>query len=903
VSGRIGGALALDGINDFVNLGNSPLFDMNNKSFTISLWGSGAVANGTFVVAKGRGAWQGWDLSGGQATVGDGDSAVQGFVLGPDATGSQFFSAGTWRHAAVTVDAVNRRMTLYRNGIRDREVPITAAVSSQAGTVNLADVNVAAANLLVGTRGDGTIGPWFGGRVDDLRLYDRALSGAEIAQLAQVPSAYGAAGASMWIDASDLDANGSTAGEPAVGSSVQRASDRSGNGQDFVSDPVEVSRRPVLANSWPFRLPVLRFSTTQWMQNLARFDQGGPVTVVYLAAPRSSNSTMTRALQGVGNNWLLGWNDNSADRAFFDGWVSTGSAAKPPVPTLYSAVIRGTGQASSFYRDGALLASNVGGVSGPWGLSINKGLYSNDAGAANAEIDVAEVLVFPRALSEAERQAVENGLLDKWLASRNASTTTAAYGVANPGLWVDASDLDGNFSTANEPGFGSTVGTWVDRSGYRRDFTSGTSGAQPVRTDVAGFELPVLRFSTAQWMRHDATRFDGPTTIFYVAAPQSPTGTQRILQGVRNNWLLGWWNGFMDRAWFDGNWVVAGSAPPVAAPQLYSAVIRGPGQNSSVYRNGNLLAANTNATAGPDGLAIGNAGAVQESTAADVAEILAFPRVLSDAERQAVEQALLAKWVPSTPVAAGLVLAADANALSTMTTDSGGATAVASSGQSVCRWADRSGSGAHLTQPTTAQCPTYGTDATGGFVNFTANGFLDTTVALSPDASVFVVAQSNTATFNTYGWVASARGPNGFLLHPEGAQAWNAYYVLNSAGSWTGIGGHPVAPQSPTIYELSMAGSGGTVTGVSGVNGAVVSYSQPIARSAGNVPVTIGADQADKAGRRGNGRYREILVYDRSLTAAQRQAVEGYLAWKWGLTSSLPTDHPYRSIRPPDRVE
>jgi hypothetical protein len=100
-----------------------------------------------------------------------------------------------------------------------------------------------------------------------------------------------------------------------------------------------------------------------------------------------------------------------------------------------------------------------------------------------------------------------------------------------------------------------------------------------------------------------------------------------------------------------------------------------------------------------------------------------------------------------------------------------------------------------------------------------------------------------------------------------------------------------------------MAGSGGTVTGVSGVNGAVVSYSQPIARAAGNVPVTIGADQADKAGRRGNGRYREILVYDRSLTAAQRQAVEGYLAWKWGLTSSLPTDHPYRSIRPPDRVE
>jgi hypothetical protein len=36
----------------------------------------------------------------------------------------------------------------------------------------------------------------------------------------------------------------------------------------------------------------------------------------------------------------------------------------------------------------------------------------------------------------------------------------------------------------------------------------------------------------------------------------------------------------------------------------------------------------------------------------------------------------------------------------------------------------------------------------------------------------------------------------------------------------------------------------------------------------------------------------EILVYS-NITTANRQLVEGYLAWKWGLTQSIPLSHPY----------
>jgi hypothetical protein len=42
----------------------------------------------------------------------------------------------------------------------------------------------------------------------------------------------------------------------------------------------------------------------------------------------------------------------------------------------------------------------------------------------------------------------------------------------------------------------------------------------------------------------------------------------------------------------------------------------------------------------------------------------------------------------------------------------------------------------------------------------------------------------------------------------------------------------------------------------------------------------------------------ELLVIDGDITIASRQQVEGYLAWKWGLQTSLPTGHPYKFSSP-----
>ena len=46
------------------------------------------------------------------------------------------------------------------------------------------------------------------------------------------------------------------------------------------------------------------------------------------------------------------------------------------------------------------------------------------------------------------------------------------------------------------------------------------------------------------------------------------------------------------------------------------------------------------------------------------------------------------------------------------------------------------------------------------------------------------------------------------------------------------------------------------------------------------------------------GQVGEILLYNAVLVPIQRQAVEGYLAWKWGLTANLPATHPYKNRQP-----
>ena len=101
-----------------------------------------------------------------------------------------------------------------------------------------------------------------------------------------------------------------------------------------------------------------------------------------------------------------------------------------------------------------------------------------------------------------------------------------------------------------------------------------------------------------------------------------------------------------------------------------------------------------------------------------------------------------------------------------------------------------------------------------------------------------------------------------------------------------------------------------TITGVTGYNGTYTITSGPItgaitsltyASTTTTTPSYYFAYVYYGAGRTQNGTLTiqnyghlcEMMVFNGVVTTTQRQQIEGYLAWKWGLQANLPAGHPY----------
>jgi hypothetical protein len=65
-----------------------------------------------------------------------------------------------------------------------------------------------------------------------------------------------------------------------------------------------------------------------------------------------------------------------------------------------------------------------------------------------------------------------------------------------------------------------------------------------------------------------------------------------------------------------------------------------------------------------------------------------------------------------------------------------------------------------------------------------------------------------------------------------------------------------------------------------------------------NSNIIIGNANGFDFSRRFKGSIGEVIIFNKQLDIDYRYPVEGYLAWKWGLQSFLPSDHPYRNNAP-----
>ena len=198
------------------------------------------------------------------------------------------------------------------------------------------------------------------------------------------------------------------------------------------------------------------------------------------------------------------------------------------------------------------------------------------------------------------------------------------------------------------------------------------------------------------------------------------------------------------------------------------------------------------------------------------------------------------------------------------------------------RWEDKSGANHDAVQSTPSMAGKFVPSQPS--VNFDANGWYDAAADVGPDSTAFVVAQSDTTTWNTWGWLISSRRANGFIIHPWPGGRLVGSYATNSGGGYlTPVEYTPTSITVPHLYEMGQTGSNPIVAtgGLDGNARPPLTLTGQVRTAATNVYTRLGGD--DMTNRYGDGRYREVLVFSRTLTSAEARSVREYLARKWSI--------------------
>ena len=199
------------------------------------------------------------------------------------------------------------------------------------------------------------------------------------------------------------------------------------------------------------------------------------------------------------------------------------------------------------------------------------------------------------------------------------------------------------------------------------------------------------------------------------------------------------------------------------------------------------------------------------------------------------------------------------------------------SGSRVSMWGDKSGNTNNPIQATIDSMPRWTPLSLNEkpILSFDSSSgeIFDIQNAVSSPQFIFIVhKQSVSGTSKVLGGDLSTTNPDGFFSLEDDTTGVEILSDVN-ASNWS-VNSLRIVPNGQSLW----------------VNGKVA----PLV-SSGNSNLT---SAFDKVGQAFSGEIAEVLVYDQSVNAVNRQKIEGYLAHKWGLTAKLELIHPY-SFNPP----
>lgn len=482
-----------------------------------------------------------------------------------------------------------------------------------------------------------------GTKVGTDRMFDDIMANADRKAWYRCPA--GVAGCSLWLDASDADGNG-YAGDDTTSGSLATWVDKSGNGVNFTQSTA--GSRPTIQSNIVNGKRVIRFDGSDDIMSNTVY-MGTTKSTIFAVAKGNASGGHNRILHaGSSTDGIMFFGSYLGNFAAFYGngsWNDTSANTRTISVTTDYRILSAVNDAGSTttlaypYVNGLEQNAKTGTTTTYTGL-----LLGGYGGGQYWDGDIAEVIVYNRALTDAERKKVENYLGEKY---NLPSPNKCPVEIGGCKLWLDSYDPDANGSYATMLSAGTSVSQWLDRSGYGNNAVAPGVGNYPVaQTGTLGRSIRFDGTNDKLVISNSNINLGAYYTVI-MAYKMASGATGRLLSGASdlgNNWLLGTWNGYATSHYAEG-WLTYTNA---ADTNNHVVVATNNGSTSSFYIDGSLSTSNGSVGGWGANLVLGSWSNAEntfaEMGAGDIGEIIVYPYILTDAERNDIECYLSHKY-------------------------------------------------------------------------------------------------------------------------------------------------------------------------------------------------------------------------------------------------------------------